>query len=184
MIRTALRLGVLPLFAALTVWVGVGVPLWQWLALLFLSPFIGGLLLLSFWRLKADPPGGAAPPWARRLAPHVWGVCIALTVSVPLFSWRLHLAFKTAEPRLEQLRAQVQAGEPIVWPQQAGEFEVLDADMERGEVYLYLTREDGESPTTLIRSPSPASPDRKANLSGNNSVVALSDVWVFSEPFD
>ena len=180
MFRTALRLGTLPLFAALLVWVGVGVPLWQWIALAFFSPFILGLLLLSYWRLKSDPLQGAVPLWAQKLSPYVWGVCIVVMLSVPLTSWRLHSAFNLAQPHLEQLRIQAQAGHPAVWPQRAGEFEILDVYIEDEEITFYL--DDGGPPTALIYSVSSRSVARDIDLSAN--VVTLSDNWIYYEPSD
>ncbi len=182
MLRTALRLGILPLLAALVVFVGESVPIWQWFAIGFLSPFVFGILLSSFWRLKRDPIEGAVPRWARRLTPWVWAVSVIIILSVPLTSWPLHLSFKYSRHQLEQLLAEAQSGKPIVWPQTAGAFEILDLDIDANESYFYLS--DGGPPTTLRYSASLKSPKQKLDLSQDNSVVILSENWVYSEPFD
>ena len=184
MLRTALRLGIVPLLATWLLCSEPMIPFWEWMILVFLVPFIAVSFLLSCWRLKKDLPQGVIPLWARKLSPYIWGVCALIMLSVPLTSWPLHRNFRQAKPELERLLADEKSSKNIAWPQQIGQFEVLRLETERGESYFYLSDEAGESPTTLIHSASLQSPERKSNLSQRNSVVILSDNWIYSEPFD
>ncbi len=184
MLRTALRLGTLPLLAGWIVLGGEGIPFWQWFAIVLLGPFICGILLASFWQLKRDPVEGAVPVWARKLAPWVWAVSVVVILSVPLTSWPLRYSFKRSQPQLEQLLVKAKTGETIAWPQSAGSFVILALDIEEEKSRFYLSREDGEPPITLVHASFPQSPDKKPSLPKRNSVVILGENWYYSEPFD
>ena len=184
MIRTALRLGILPLLAALLMCGAPTVPLWDWCIIALLSPLIVGSLLLSYQRRESDPLLGVVPLWARKFAPWIWAISISVMLSVPLTSWPMHRAFGAARPRLERLIADEQAGKSIVWPQSAGGFELSNLQIEAGRATFYLAYSNGNQPDKLIRLSHFEDPQWRADLLDDNSLVVLSENWIYEDAGD
>ncbi len=145
MLRTALRLGILPLLAILVVWESASGPmpvLW-WPVLCIFTPFIIAAIMVSFLEAKDDPPTGVVPRWARRAAPVLWIVSVVIIVSVVQTEWPLRSSFGTSKPQLEQLIDQARQGKAPKLPQQIGWFNVTDIHADDEVVILYLNGADG-----------------------------------------
>ena len=186
MLRTALRLGVLPLLAILVICDSASGPdlvmrgLSLWLSALLVVP----LMLFSYWRLKADSPTGAVPKWARLGAPFVWLLSVIIIVSVTQTDWPLHLSFRASKPQLEQLIANARAKKPILVPLSIGQFSVTRVKSYDEETVLFLngaTR--GEGP--LLRVPTPGYARKyQAAFIQNGENIALGDNWYFHSGAD
>ncbi len=186
MLRTALRLGTLPLFSLLFIWPNstIWLPLWQWFAFLFLAPFAIGAIVISYWRLKCDPPQGAVPLWARRITPWSWALSLCLILSTVVTAWPLHLSFRWARPELNQLATELRQGKKHSMPRTVGAFEILGASVDKWGVSLLLTNNDGESPTQLIEFHNSLSAQEKEGATDLRQTIELGGNWIYYEPSD
>ena len=178
MIRTALRLGILPLLALFVVWMSATGPLqFLYWFLIPLSPFVLAAMLLSYWRFRADKPTGAVLFWARRVAPLVWGVCLLLIGSVVLTEWPLHLSFRASRAQLNTLVVDSRADKPIKLPVQIGNFNVTEIASDWNSTILYLDGADGGDGAKLMW----LSPKLRAEI--GSDAQYLSESWIFRSDF-
>ena len=94
--------------------------------------------------------------------------------------WPLHLAFLTARPTMERLADQIAAGNPVVFPRQAGVFVVSAAvvDPFAGNVGLMIDP-NPNGPTKFVRSGPNSVRNPNSPIRGSNLNVDLGGGWSY-----
>ena len=182
MIRTALRLGVMPLLALLVIWVSASGPisvLW-WPILCLLAPFVVAAIMVSFLKFKDDPPHGVVPRWAHRVAPVLWVTSLIAIVSVVQTEWPLRSSFRASKPHLQRLVAQARQNKPMKLPQSVGWFNVTEVHADDEVVIFYLDGADGGDGAKLQYwfAPQAEAQAWKAQWQNSRDTIVLDEDWI------